>query len=165
MKLDESGEKSSRNYLVESPENQFLLPLEDYGRLEATLIVPGSTSGLMRLTTEFFEDEETTPSVPKVHTPCSNIPPPSIAVGDKLSEFALSYACVFDPTASLHNQQATPDGNAVRFLVCGVQWCSNVERGHKSNRVYYLVNFLDNILSQRNIDFIIIFFCWCHQLG
>ena len=151
MKLDANGVNLSSNFLEPGPDNRYPLPTNDFDRLEATLIVPASISGRAMITTEFFDDAQPTPALPRP-LPLRNTTLPVNTEADDLAAFVLSYARIFVPDATISTKQATPDGNAVRFHVRGAQWCSNVERAHKSNRVYYLVSFNTNTLIQRCYD-------------
>ena len=71
-------------------------------------------------------------------------------VGKKLAEFVVSQARSRIAAADLG--KITRCGVAMKFDINGSRWCSNINREHKSNRIYFVVDLVKYKLFQRCYD-------------
>ena len=151
FRLFDSCKRGKDNFLIPAEDNAFPLPDNPYNRLENTLVrcsaeghpILGGTN--QTLTAPGIQGPSTSRKRPSSTTPCTS---PS----SEIASFVARFAKVYDPNAVIHNEQSTSDGKVVKYHVRGKQWCGNIGRPHKSNRIYYVVNYHDNTLYQRCYD-------------
>ena len=150
FRILDSAKRLKNNHLIVAADNCYPLSVDPWTRLEATLVSCPFSWRRLVLPVDF--GVATVAQVPR-HWPVNQAQGGgAVGLNTPLTNFVQQYVDSFTRQARVSDCARMPNGRVFRIHVKGEQWCGNIGRPHRSNRVYYIVSFYDNTLTQRCLD-------------